>query len=78
MASFTGARAKREIGRGCSGEGATERGRASECVRAPNKARARGGRGRETHGRGCDHGGEHRRLEGDDYDSQGPQNRESG
>jgi hypothetical protein len=37
-----------------------------------------GGRGRETRGRGCDHGGERRQLEGDDYDSQGPQNRESG
>jgi hypothetical protein len=37
------ARAERDRGRGCSAEGATERGRASECVRAPEKARARGG-----------------------------------
>ena len=36
-------RAQRETGRGCSAEGATERGRASECGRAPEKARARGG-----------------------------------
>jgi hypothetical protein len=36
-------RAHRETGRGCSAEGATERGRASECGRAREKAWACGG-----------------------------------
>jgi hypothetical protein len=45
--SFTGTRAKRERGRGCSAEGATKRGRASECVRTPEKAWARGGMARK-------------------------------
>jgi hypothetical protein len=38
--SFTGVHTERERGRGCSVEGATERGRASECVRAPEKGRS--------------------------------------
>jgi hypothetical protein len=41
--SFTDAHVERERGQGCSDEGATEQGRASECVRALEKARARGG-----------------------------------
>jgi hypothetical protein len=41
--SSLGACAERERGRGCSAEGVTERGRASECGRGPEKARARGG-----------------------------------
>jgi hypothetical protein len=36
------ARAQSERGRGCSAEGATERGRVSDCVRAPEKAQASG------------------------------------
>ena len=38
---------ERERGRGCLTEGATEWGRASECVRALEKARARGGMARK-------------------------------
>jgi hypothetical protein len=45
--SSLGTRAERERGRGCSAEGATERGRASECGRAPEKARARAGMARK-------------------------------
>jgi hypothetical protein len=41
--SFLGARAERERGRGCSAGGTTERGRASECGRALEKAQACGG-----------------------------------
>jgi hypothetical protein len=41
--SSMGTRVERERGRGCSAKGATERGRASECGRGPEKARARGG-----------------------------------
>jgi hypothetical protein len=40
-------RAQRETGRGCSAEGAIERGRASECGRAREKARACGGMARK-------------------------------
>jgi hypothetical protein len=45
--SSLGARAERERGRGCLAEGATERGRTSECGRAPEKARACGGMARK-------------------------------
>jgi hypothetical protein len=61
--SFTGARAERERGRGCSTEGTAERGRASECVRALEKA-WRVGRGQETRGRGRIHDGERGRFGG--------------
>jgi hypothetical protein len=45
--SSMGARAEREGGRGCLAEGATERRRASECGRAPEKTRACGGMARK-------------------------------
>jgi hypothetical protein len=76
--SFTGARAERERGRGCSAEGATEWGRVIECGRALEKARAHGGVagkravvGTSTAESVSGSGG------GDGSDMQSPRNRES-
>jgi hypothetical protein len=63
--------AKRERGRGCSAEGSTERGRASERGWVPEKAWARGS-WRETRGRGRVHGEERGRFGGERFDRHDP------